>query len=88
MAFTDQQIEQQIQYTVIEPPDLGATWPSGLWTAAEVVDYLNQRQHRFLKDTHLQIGLANIPVTQGTSLYDLPDDWIDGQGALAARQRR
>jgi hypothetical protein len=76
MSFTDQQILQQLQYVAIEPPDLGATWPSGLWTRDEVIDYLNQRQNRFLKDTHFQIGMANIPVTQGVNSYDLPDDWI------------
>ena len=43
----------------------------------EVVSYLNQRQNQFLKDTHCQFGIANIPATQGVSKYDLPDDWIN-----------
>lgn len=77
MAFTDQIVMQQIQNVMIEPPDNGATWPSGLWGQAEVVSYLNQRQNRFLKDTHFQIGIANIVATAGTGLYDLPDDWIN-----------
>lgn len=77
MAFTDQQLMNQIQLTMIEPPDSGATWPSGLWTQAEVLDYLNQRQNRLLKDTHLQIGIALIPISSGTDVYDLPDDWIN-----------
>lgn len=77
MAFTDQELMQQIQNTVIEPPDLGQTWPSGLWTMAEVAQYLDQRQNMFLKDTHFQFGIANITATSGTGLYDLPDDWIN-----------
>ncbi len=76
MSFTDQEILTQMQYVMIETPDGGATWGSGLWTAAEVVNYLNQRQDKFLKDTQLQFGLANIPAVEGTLQYDLPDDWI------------
>lgn len=76
MSFTDQQVLQQIQYTVIEPPDLGATWPSGLWTKDEVIRYLNQRQNRLLKDTHLEVGIADIPGVIGTSEYNMPFDWI------------
>lgn len=77
MPFTDQQVFNQIQYTVIEPPDNGATWPSGLWTADEVIRYTNQRQNRFLKDTHLQIGIADIAATTNVIQYALPDDWIN-----------
>ncbi len=76
MSFTDQQVLEQCQYVMIEAPDLGQTWGSGLWTLTEVVRYLNQRQNRFLKDTHVQIGIADIPVTAGQSTFNLPDDWI------------
>lgn len=76
MSFTDQQVMEEIQYTVIEPPNLGATWPSELWTKAEVVRYSNQNQDRFLKDTHAQVGIANITATQGVDTYALPDDWM------------
>lgn len=74
--YTDQALLQQIQYTVIEPPDGGVTWPSGLWTREEVLNYLNQRQNRFLKETHLQFGIALIQGVVGTIYYDLPWDWI------------
>jgi len=75
--FTDQFIMTQIQNTMIEPDDGGQTWPSQLWTTAEVVSYLNQRQNRFLKNTHFQFGIANITTAIGTETYDLPDDWIN-----------
>lgn len=77
MAFTDQDLMQQLQYTVIEPPDLGQTWPSGLWSMAEVAQYLDQRQNMVLKDTHFQFGIALIRAVAGTYVYDLPDDWIN-----------
>lgn len=77
MAFTDQELMEQIQNALIEPPDGGATWPSGLWNMEEVVSYMNQRQNKFLKDTHFQYGIANIPVEALIEEYDLPDDWIN-----------
>lgn len=66
----------QIQYTMIETIDGGVTWDSGLWTQDEVVQYLDQRQNMFLKNTQFQFGIADIAATSGTGLYDLPDDWI------------
>lgn len=77
MAFTDTDILQQIQYVVIETPDGGVTWDSGLWTHDEVTEYLDQRQNMFLKDTHFQFGIALIDGIAGTGIYDLPDDWIN-----------
>jgi len=77
MSFTDQQVMTQLQYTVIEDPDGGQTWASGLWDMDEVIAYLNDRQNQFLKDTHFQFGIALIDAVQGTYIYDLPDDWIN-----------
>lgn len=83
MATTDQQVMEQIQYAVIEPPDQGQTWPSGLWSMTEVVNYLTQRQNRFIRDTAVQIGISDyIPTLQGTYAYDLPDDWIQTVGVV------
>ena len=76
MAFTDQAIMEQIQNVMIETPDGGQTWGSGLWSMDEVVSYMNQRQLQFLKNTQLQFGISLIAATQGVSTYDLPDDWI------------
>lgn len=66
---------QALQYQVVEPPDLGATWPSGFWTRTEVLWYLNQRQQRFLKDTGIVVGFAR----QAAALQlqqTLPVDWV------------
>ncbi len=77
MSVTDQALLEEIQYSLVEPPDLGATWPSGLWTQAEILAYANQRQSRLLKETLLQVGIASpIAVTAGTYRIALPDDWI------------
>lgn len=78
MAITDRQMLEEVQYTVIEPPDLGATWPSGLWTLAEVLGYANQRQYRFLKETGIVTSTASITAnTASGNRFDLPTDWIE-----------
>lgn len=76
MSFTDQQIANQIQYAVIEPPDSGATWPSGLWNQIEVMRYLSQRQDRILGETFPYVTVGTIAVTAGTSNYTLPAGFI------------
>jgi hypothetical protein len=79
---TDQEILEEIQRALIEPPDLGTTWPSGLWTTAEVVGYLNQRQDRFLKETLLITSWLDTPVVAGQSQQDLPDGWLATRNAF------
>ena len=54
MAITDQTILSEIQRVTVENTgDLGATWPSGMWTQAEVLDALNGRQERLIAETRL-----------------------------------
>lgn len=84
MPMTDQQVMTEIQYHLVEllSPDGGATWPSGLWTTAEVLGYLNQRQYRFLKETGIYVSQDRVPVTAQTLRVPLTDqnslalDWI------------
>lgn len=77
MSTTDQQILTDIQYTLVELPDGGATFPSGLWTQAEVLAAMNERQNRFLKSTLLLLGLAApIPLAAGDHRVALPQDWL------------
>jgi hypothetical protein len=74
--ITDQALLSQIQLALVEPPDGGISWPSGLWRKEEVLSLLNQRQDRLLFDTLLQVGIANLTVTAGTSRVALPADWL------------
>lgn len=80
MPRTDQQILTVLQYAAMESPDLGATWPSGLWTREEVLAYLNERQNRFLKATLIQLGVTQTdnlnPIPARQSIIPLPPDWI------------
>lgn len=74
--MTAGEILNQVQDVLIEPRDEGVSFPSGLWEPEEIVNYLNQRQNRFLKATLLQVGDATIDVTAGVGTYPLPQDWL------------
>lgn len=77
MAVTDQQLLNDIQYVVIEPPNNGATWPSTLWTLSEVLGYANERQNRLMKETGLVTSLASITANASTgNRFTLPADWV------------
>lgn len=80
--MTDVEILNALQDALMEPRDDGATWPSGLWTAAEVLAALNERQNRFLKTTLLQVGLAELTGLAGVATYALPDDWLTTVGVF------
>lgn len=82
MSTFDTSLFNEIQYHLLEPTiDGGVTWASGLWTAAEVLDYANQRQYRFMKDTLLMMAYARIATTAGSTAVILPDDWIESYRA-------
>jgi hypothetical protein len=77
MAVTDQTILEQIQRVTLEGAgDLGATWPSGMWTLAEVLGYLNQRQNRFLAATGLFWTRAETAVVAGQTAQAAPANWV------------
>lgn len=77
MAVTDQVILAEIQRVTLEGAgDLGATWPSGMWTLAEVLGYLNQRQNRFLAATGLFWTRLETAVTTGQVNQPAPADWV------------
>lgn len=74
--MTDQELGTALQYGLMEPPDGGATYPSGLWTPAEVWASANERQNRFLKNSRYQVGSATLTAVIGVHRYALPDDWL------------
>ncbi len=89
--MTDQEMLTAVQYCLMEPPDNGATYPSGLWTTDEVLAAFNERQNRLLKMSRFQVGSANITATIGVHRYALPEDWLTmacPSGASPAGSRR
>lgn len=81
--ITDQELLDEIQRAVIEAPDSGASWPSGLWTQAEILGYANQRQDRFLKETKISCSWLNTPMNAQVPQQDLPDGWLATRNAFA-----
>lgn len=79
---TDQEVLELLQRAVIEPPDLGATWPSGLWTRVEMLGYVQQRHDRFLKETLCAVSWLDVPIAPGQSQQDLPDGWLQTRNAF------
>ena len=71
----DNALLEEIQYHMLEDPDLGVTWESGMWTATEVLEYTKQRQQRFLKEAPVMLGRAEI-VNSTTISQPLPEDWM------------
>ena len=76
MAVLVVDLLSELQGVLIEPEDGGATWPSGLWTAAEVRASFNQRQDEFMRRTQVTLASAQIVPAIGNPLADLPPDWI------------
>lgn len=77
MSVTDQVILEQIQRVTLEGVgDLGATWPSGMWTLVEVLGYLNQRQDRFLAASGLMWTRLETAITLAQADQANPTNWI------------
>jgi hypothetical protein len=72
----DQDLLTAVQYALVEPPTGGLSWASDLWTTPEMYAFLDIRQQRLLKLTHLQVGIGLIAGLPTVNRYALPDDWI------------
>lgn len=77
MAVTDAQVMAEIQRTTLEGTGSNVlVWPSGMWSAQEVLDYLNQRQDRFLAACGLFWTVLQTPITTGTTAQPQPTNWL------------
>lgn len=70
------QLLDEIQYHLMENPNGGISFDSGLWSAAEVLVYLNNRISRFLMETGCMQFRVQQLVTD-TEFQNLPEDLID-----------
>lgn len=77
MAVLDTTLLSEIQRVTLEGVgDGGATWPSGMWTQAEVLGYLTQRQNRFLAAVGLFWKRAETAIVVNQTEQVPPEDWI------------
>lgn len=72
----DDEFLNDLQWLLVEPEDGGVTWPSGLWTAAEVLAAINRAQSEFLRRTEITAAWAILPVAAGNPLVTVPQDYI------------
>jgi hypothetical protein len=77
MATTDQQVLTQVQSYLIETENGGASWSSGFWTVQEVIDYLNERQRKFIIQTGLLAKVGTVPLAANVLRIGLPSDLVE-----------
>lgn len=74
--MTDQQILNEIQLALLEPPDNGASWPSEAWTRAEVLSAVNDSIQKLMRETSLYVTRVEIPVLANATSVALPAAWM------------
>lgn len=72
----DQDLLSELQYALLEPADGGASWPSEIWTRAEVLDSVNGAIRELFRDTHLILTRVELPVLANALSVALPVDWL------------
>jgi hypothetical protein len=72
----DRDLLSELQLVLIEPPDGGDTWPSGIWTRAEVLDAVSGGVRAIVRDTHLLVTRVEVAVVAGAVSVALPVDWL------------
>jgi len=73
----DREVLSAVQLSLLEPDDGGATYPSGIWTAVQVIGYLNDRQRRFLSESGVTVAVAYQAGQADQPRYDLPINLVD-----------
>src|SRR5579864_4960764 len=75
---TDQELLKRLCYHLLENGNADAsTLPStAMFSQAQWLAAINQRQQMFLRDTAATVARATQASTPGTARYTLPSDWI------------
>lgn len=79
MSILDTTLLDDLQRAVIEgppAPDLGVSWPSGLWTRDEVIAYANQRLQRYLQETLVTASWSDQVLVPNQPIHQLPQEWL------------
>jgi len=79
LAVTDSAVLSEVQSHLVETIDGGVTWSSGFWTTQEVIDYSNQRQRQFLRDSLILIDRTSLVTIPNVLRHPLPQDWVATQ---------
>lgn len=75
--MTDQELLNELQFALLEPPDGGQSWPSEVWTRDEVIGNLNSNTWGWLRDTHALLTRVDLPqLAAALGVVALPTDWL------------
>jgi len=74
---TDQTILSSVQLSLLEPDTQGASYQSKIWTSAQVIQYLNDRQRRFLSESGVSVMVAYQAGQSNQFRYSIPQNVID-----------
>lgn len=72
----DQALLEDLQFALMEQPDGGQSWPSGIWTRDDVVDAINVGVRQLQRDTHLTVTYLEQLVIPGALSVSMPADWM------------
>lgn len=72
----DQDLLSELQFALLEQPDGGQSFLSGIWEREEVIDACNSAERQLLRATHLLITRVEIPVLAGATSVALPANWL------------
>jgi hypothetical protein len=75
-AVTDQELLNEIQYVLVESPNNGASMTTTIWTTAEIIQYLNDRQRQLLRETGVVLKTGTVTGSAGVRRHELPEDCI------------
>jgi hypothetical protein len=72
----DTEVLGNVQASLLEPNNGGVSFLSGIWTPAQALASLNDRQRRFLSETGITVMVAYQGGT-GATRYDVPNNVVD-----------
>ena len=75
--MTDQDLLTELQYALLEPPDNGQSWPSGVWTRDEILDNLNAGCRRVARETRAVTTYLEQFITNSSLSVSMPGDWLE-----------
>ncbi len=74
---TDQTILSSVQLSLLEPDTKGASYQSGIWSSDQVIQYLNDRQRRFLSESGVSVMVGYEAGQSNQFRYSIPQNVID-----------
>ena len=75
-GVSDQELLNEIQYVLVEPPNNGTSMSTTIWTVSEIIQYLNDRQRQLLRETGMVLKTGTVNAIPGVQRHELPEDCI------------